>query len=371
MLPKLWAIKRCYFRAVAFSMKAEKVNGLVKRDKCFIIDRVIEAPPNNRSAFAAFHPVTLGILCCALASVSYTVSNICVRKLAGSHVDPGWVVCVKESITASLVVPWLLMRLLRGLTVFPLKEIKMLGMLILVGLAVQLIGNFGFLWALERIGLAINNGTMLLSSAVFAWLIFGEKISLRSALTMGLLLAALVLLGFGAEASAKACNISSPTAAPRVLEIAAAVAVACIAGTVFAVLSIACRRSMNSLMPQSALIFIITSMGAVTWGPICLSRFSLEQLQSFTSFDVFVWMLAAGFFNLLGFLGISKGLQLTTVVHASVLNASQVALAAVAGILLFNEPSNLWLIFGVSMMIVGILFVDRPKTAAETVEMPV
>ena len=54
-------------------------------------------------------------------------------------------------------------------------------------------------------------------------------------------------------------------------------------------------------------------------------------------------MAAAGVFNLIGFLGLIYGLQRTTVVHANVVNASQVAMAAVAGMALFHEPPNPWL----------------------------
>jgi drug/metabolite transporter (DMT)-like permease len=72
-------------------------------------------------------------------------------------------------------------------------------------------------------------------------------------------------------------------------------------------------------------------------------------------------MLASGVFNLLGFLLITKGLQLTTLVHANVLNASQVALAAVAGMVLFHEPNNVWLTIGIVLTVVGIFQIGRGK----------
>ena len=72
-------------------------------------------------------------------------------------------------------------------------------------------------------------------------------------------------------------------------------------------------------------------------------------------------MLAAGTLNLIGFLGITKGLELTTVVRANLLNASQVAMAAVAGTLLFGEPFTRWLFAGVCLTIVGVVLIDRPN----------
>ena len=68
----------------------------------------------------------------------------------------------------------------------------------------------------------------------------------------------------------------------------------------------------------------------------------------------------AGVFNLIGFLAIIHGLQRTTVVHANVVSASQVAMAAVAGMALFHEPPNPWLLLGVGLTIAGILRFDRP-----------
>ena len=79
-----------------------------------------------------------------------------------------------------------------------------------------------------------------------------------------------------------------------------------------------------------------------------------------TTGEQIAWMVAAGFFNLLGFIGFTKGLHLTTVVHANVLSASQVAMAAVAGILVFQESPNLWLLLGVGLTLLGIFLIDRP-----------
>ena len=69
----------------------------------------------------------------------------------------------------------------------------------------------------------------------------------------------------------------------------------------------------------------------------------------------------SGTLNLIAFLGITKGLQLTTVVHANVLNASQVAMAAMAGHFIFSEPLTGWLIGGVLLTIVGVVMIDRPE----------
>lgn len=60
---------------------------------------------------------------------------------------------------------------------------------------------------------------------------------------------------------------------------------------------------------------------------------------------------------------------MTTIVHANVLNASQVAMAAVAGLLFFAEEPSAHLILGICLTIAGTLLIDRadgrPASGAE------
>ena len=57
-------------------------------------------------------------------------------------------------------------------------------------------------------------------------------------------------------------------------------------------------------------------------------------------------------------------------VHANVVNASQVAMAAVAGMALFREPPNPWVLLGVGLTIVGHLWIDRPAEAVDEIPPP-
>ena len=108
-------------------------------------------------------------------------------------------------------------------------------------------------------------------------------------------------------------------------------------------------------------------MGMLTLWPMSFLQVGTASMLA-TPPKALAWMLAAGVFNLIGFLGIAKGLELTTVVHANVLNASQVAMCAVVGMAFFQESGSSWLISGVILTLLGIMLIDRPPTAAETVE---
>ena len=203
---------------------------------------------------------------------------------------------------------------------------------------------------------------MIAGSAVFGRIVLGEKVTPRSMAAISVLLVSLIMLSMGAESAGKSMAASTATsilATSNAMLVAQAVLVAGVAGAAYAFLSIAIRISMNSPTQQSTLMFIITLMGVITLGPISIHTQGLEGAWA-TTWEQLSWMVMAGFFNLLGFIGITKGLQLTTVVHANVLNASQVAMAAVAGMFIFREPPNFWIILGVVLTLSGIFLIDRP-----------
>jgi len=319
-------------------------------------------------------PAALGTACCAAAAVFYTGSSICMRQVSALGCDPSWGVCVKELITVLVVGPFLIYRAVRGLEVFPSG--KILFILILAGLADQLLGNLGWQWSVGIVGLAVTVpaafGVMIACSAVFGRYLLGERVTPRSMWAIGLLLVSLVLLSLGAESAGEMmaklshASIADLGQASNTLLVVEAVLVAGLAGAAYSLLSIAIRHTMNATTQQSTLMFIITGIGVITLGPISIHRQGLDGLLA-TPREQIAWMVAAGFFNLLGFMGITKGLQLTTVVHANVLNASQVAMAAVAGILIFQESPNLWLLLGVALTLLGIFLIDRP-VAEEAVD---
>ena len=60
-------------------------------------------------------------------------------------------------------------------------------------------------------------------------------------------------------------------------------------------------------------------------------------------------MILAGLFNAVAFLALTKSLQLVPVVYFNALNATQAAMGALAGIMLFAEPSTWLLWLGVAM----------------------
>jgi drug/metabolite transporter, DME family len=291
------------------------------------------------------------------------MTSICMRSLAELKCDEMWATCNKELVTVVVVGPWLVWQAMRGRRVLP--SWRMIVLLMLVGLAVQWCGNLFSQWAYGIVGLAIvisaNEGAMLTSAAAMGRLFLGEYVSLRSIGAIALLLVSLGLLALGAEGAGKeiAPDASFGT-------IALGLGAACIAGVVFATLSTSIRHAVTGATRMSFVVVTITGMGALTLGPASAMRLGMDHLLH-TPPDQVAWMIAAGATNLIGFLALVKALQLIPVVHANVLNATQVALAAVAGVLFFHEPPTPWLILGVCTTIAGVILIDRPVDTVETV----
>jgi drug/metabolite transporter (DMT)-like permease len=323
---------------------------------------------NPNAKKPVFSSVTLGVCCCALAAMSYTAANACLKQLS-TMADPAWTTFMKEAMAFAFAGLCLFVKRFRGLPIFPSK--KEVGILLAVGLAVEFIGNLGVLWAMGKVGLAVtiptNSGAQLLVCALFGWILLGERVSLRTAIALALLMVALILLGFGAEAAGRSTATAESSSAG--FSIALAVAASCLAGVAFASLSIAMRRSCSVNIAPCSLLFIVAGVGVGTMLPMSCYRMGVDGLLA-TSPRSLAWMLSAGVFNLIGFFGFAKGLQLTSIVHASVLNASQVAMSAVVGMVYFQEPHNPWLVLGVIVTMVGIMLIDRPP-ASETVEVMV
>jgi drug/metabolite transporter (DMT)-like permease len=302
----------------------------------------------------------LGTGFCASAAIFYAITNLCLRQLA-VDADPIWSICVKESVATVIVGPWLIWLTLRGTHILPAWG--PMGRICLVGLSTQLVGNVPMLWSLGVVGLAITIpvvvGVNLVGCALLGHFWLGERVSLRSALALALVIVAVVLLSLGAgQANQSIAATSGVRSGP--LWVALAVAACCVAGGSFAVLSITVRSSVTRSTPPSTVVFLITCMAPLCLGPLTLWRLGIDGILQTRAAD-FQVMLLAGLLNVAAFASITKGLQRTTVVHANVLSASQTALAAVTGMLVFHEPPNSAMMLGVTLTVLGILLIDHGR----------
>jgi drug/metabolite transporter (DMT)-like permease len=344
-------------------------------------------PTQARSPW--LRPAVLGTICCAVSAVGYTAANGCMRQLSALGADPTWAVCIKETFTVVVVGPWVLVRALRGLPVLrarptadsapgqnespddaeasgrraaflaAARPYRAFAAVLLTGLTVQLVGNLGMQWAYGVVGLAVTFtatfGTMLTCSALLGWAFLGEPVSRQSIAAIGLLVGSIALLTLGAgQAQPADCLLEG---GPWVV---LAVLVAAAAGLSFSMLTIAIRTTVTGALPATTILVATTGVGVVTMGALSLARLGVDALLT-TPEEQWAWMLAAGLLNLIAFMAITGGLALTSVVRANVLNASQVAMGALAGVWFFNESFNAWLGLGIVSTIVGVTMIGEPE----------
>lgn len=303
----------------------------------------------------------VGTAYCVVSALAYTGANACLRSLA-DRVNPLWVICVKETVTVAVVGPWLAYLGLRQAAVWPSRQ-GLIGLAV-VGLAVQLLGNLGMLWALGVVGLSITIpavlGVNLAGSAVLGWVFLKERVTRRTIAAIAMLILAVVLLKIGA-------GQVNHWVAQDPLRVALALGACATAGLVFAAMAVAIRKTVTGHVPPAVVVFVITGMGTLSLGPLSVWRLGIPALAATPKGSIGL-MLAAGLLNLIGFFTITRGLQFATVVRANVLNASQVAMAAIVGMVVFGEAPAATLVAGICLTIIGMVLIERPPAGSDAGE---
>lgn len=295
----------------------------------------------------------VGTACCLVSATAYAAAHGCLCAL--SDLNPAWVICVKETVTVALLGPWLACRSWHGQIAWPSR--RSLATLVLVALAVQVVGNQGLLWALGMLGISIAvpamMGMNLLSTALLGWLILGERVTRRTLAAIGLLVLAVVLLKTGAGADCQWVS-SDP------MKVVLALATCALAGFVFATMVVAIRKSVTETTPTVVILVLFTGVGTLSLGPLSFWQLGSAGILA-TEPGALGLMLLAGVLNLIGFVSLTKGLQFATAVQANVIGASQVAMAAVIGMLIFHETPSSSLLVGVCLTITGMVMIERPS----------
>jgi drug/metabolite transporter (DMT)-like permease len=319
---------------------------------------VVDSPlPRHRQA------LVIGTVCGLLAAIGYTATNACLRQVATE--DPMWVSCLRALPTVLLFGPWILWRKYRGERVMPTP--KVLGVILVGALASQLVGNWLFQWSLRVVGLAMAVplclGTLIVGGAMLGRFWLKEPITPRVALSLLMLVGAIVVLSLGAEAAHASVkeSLAETLHLPHdPWRIAAGVAAACTSGVFFAILGVSIRYSVTHYAAPTTMMFTVGLVGTVGLGLLTLARLGVAGVADTTAADLAA-MLAAGFLNALSFIFMTKALQLTNVAYAYALNATQATMGALAGVLIFQEATTPWLGLGVALTIAGLLYMARKK----------
>lgn len=235
---------------------------------------------------------------------------------------------------------------------------KALIALVLTGAFAQLGGNVMFQVALGAVGIALTVpltlGAMILTGAVLGRFVLHEIVSWRSVASMAVLILAIGVLSLGAGAAHTNLDTSKSPEVGSGLVVVLGVGAAILSGFSYALLGAAIRKCVSGSVLLPTTLFVVSVVGATGLGAIALARVGVSGAIATRPAD-WQMMLLAGLCNAIAFLALTKSLQLTGVVHVNALNASQVAMAAIAGLLLFNEPLTTPLMVGVLLTGLGLL----------------
>lgn len=325
--------------------------------------------PTPRSTLAQYlrEPLVFGSICGLLSAVGYTAANVCLRAV--SHCDPVWVSTVKAAPTVILFSPWLVLLWRRGERIIPARRV--LGILLIASLVCQLFGNVAFQWSLGIVGIALTVpltlGTMIIAGAIMGRIYLHESVTARMAISLMVLIAAICVLSLGAG---EASSSILPTAESfSIWLVIAGVAVACLSGISYALLGVVIRYGVTGRVSVASTLVTVTLTGLVSLGALSLWRTGLQGMLDTNSRD-FAVMAAAGVFNAVAFLALTKSLQFVPVVYVNALNATQATMAALAGVWFFSEPSSLALWFGVVLTAAGLILMQKRRAPQQETQLP-
>lgn len=314
--------------------------------------------PSDRSSTQ--RAVLISTTCGLLSAIGYSIANVFLRAVA--HCDPIWVSAMKAAPNVVLVGPWLLLLYLRGHRFLP--EPRVLKRLVLGALVAQVFGNVLFQWSLGVVGLAMAVplclGTIILGGALLGRIFLNEPLTIRTLFSVALLIGAISVLSLGAAEAQRSVSAGLDDVAPADSwwRLAAGVAAATVSGIAYAVLGVVIRYGVTGRATLSVTVFIVGVVGVVSLGVLSLWQIGWQGIWATSSEDLTV-MLLAGLMNTAAFLALTRAFQLATIVYVNALNATQVTMAAVAGVLLFQEALSGELALGILLTIAGLLWMKR------------
>ncbi|MDV6034376.1 MAG: DMT family transporter [Phycisphaera sp. RhM] len=330
-----------------------------------------------------------GPVCGVASAVLYTLTNIALRNCV--DVDAYLVSAVKAAPTVVVLGPlvgWLSMRPApkrpspkrpapkrpapnrtsanRTSPANPSRSaFRRLPQFILASFLAQFFGNAAFQKALERIGLAasvpITLGVLIVGGAILGAVLLKEPVGRRKVIAMMTLIVAIVVLCLPDRPVNEPLNESlSANAEP--IDLVVGSLWAAVSGLAYAFFGVTMRQTLQTGIPARNLMLISGVTGSVALWAFCFATLGPAAILS-TSPSQWTLMVTAGCLNFSAFVAITTALRLLPVVAVNLINASQVAMAGVAGVILFDEPITTRLAVGIALTFVGLIILARRTRA--------
>ena len=287
------------------------------------------------------------------AAVLYTMANISLRHCVG--IDPFLVSAVKAAPTVVVLGPFLVWMVLRGDRVA--TSGKMIPRFIVVSFIGQFVGNAAFQVALATIGLAasvpITLGVLIIGGAVLGRIILREPVRPRTIVAMATLIVAVIVLSHPSTSE-------TPETSSLSLPLWVGALLAAASGAAYALFGVVMRQTLIGGVSAPATMFISGVVGTLALWTATLLRLGIEPLGHVETAE-WSMMVSAGVFNFTAFVALSLALKTLPVVAVNLINASQVAMAAIAAVILFAEPVTIPLVFGIFLTFAGLLILANRR----------
>ena len=337
----------------------------------------------------------LGPACGIASAVLYTLTNIALRNCV--DVDAYLVSAVKAAPTVFVLGPlvgWLSIRPTASRPSSASRSrsaFRRLPQFVLASFLAQFFGNAAFQKALERIGLAasvpITLGVLIVGGAILGAVLLKEPVGRRKVIAMITLIVAVVVLSLPDRPVAEPINVplnanaetiaaSEPTlpeptlpeptlpepTLPEPIDLVVGSLWAAVSGLAYAFFGVSMRQTLQTGIPARNLMLISGVTGSVALWAFCFATLGTATITS-TSPTQWMLMVTAGCLNFSAFVAITTALRLLPVVAVNLINASQVAMAGVAGVILFDEPITTRLALGIALTFVGLIILARRTRA--------
>ena len=252
--------------------------------------------------------------------------------------------------------PLVLVMAIRGRTL--VTDTRMIPRFTAAALVAQFVGNVSFQISLGIIGLAaavpITLGTLIVGGAMLGRLILGEPVRRRTIIAMVLLITAVVVLSL--PEGTQPTEVTEDAGLPVWLGGVFAAA----SGAAYGLFGVVMRQTLTGGVTAPLTLLISGTVGTVSLWSLTYARMTIDDLSA-VALQQWLTMFAAGLFNFAAFVALASSLKVLPVVAVNLINASQVAMAALAGVLLFAEPVTATLLAGIVLTVAGLVALANPR----------
>ena len=192
-----------------------------------------------------------------------------------------------------------------------------------------------------------HSGVLIIGGAILGRVILDEPVGRPTMVAIATLVGAIVILSFPSTSTL-------PTESSSSFSWSLGAICAAAAGAAYALFGVVMRQTLHGGVSASLTMFLSGAVGTVSQWAFALVRLGPESIVTTTTADQWWVMSAAGVLNFFAFVAMSYALKALPVVAVNLINASQVAMAAVAGVWLFAEPVTASLLSGIVLTFIGL-----------------